>query len=110
MKLEIDTEDHDVEGLIWEIADFANTFIEEKTKTIRAEDLGLDSRIPNIRVGDGFIATLRESHAEKMLQYYGGFEYIEEEDIKYMGDYKFYFDSSDRVREALDKGQWNAPE
>lgn len=101
MKLEIDTDDHDVEGLIWEIADFTNTFIEEKTELVPASDLGLDERIPKLLIGSNFIAVPRDGYAEKQLQYYGGFEYIEEEDIKYMGDYKFYFDSSDRVRDAL---------
>lgn len=103
MKIEIDTDDHDVEGIIWEIADFTNTFIEERTEKVSSEDLGLDNRIPKLRVGDNFIAVSLNGYDQKQLEYYGGFEYVDEEDIKYMGDYKFYFDSSDRVDCVLSK-------
>ncbi len=103
MKLEIDTEDHDIEGLIWEINDFSDTFIEQNTKKIHSKDLGMDERVGNIYVGDSFIAVPLNGHSQKMLEYYGGFEYVDEEDIRYLGNYKIYLNSCNRVASHLER-------
>ncbi len=102
MKLEISTEDHDIEGLIWEINDFSDTFIEQNTKRVNAENLKLDYRCGTILVGESFVAVPMNGESQRILEYYGGFEYVDEEDVRYLGNYKIYLNSSNRVASHLE--------
>ena len=45
---------------------------------------------------------VKGKYAIRALEYYGGFEYIDEEDTAACGDYKFFFATNDRVEEALE--------
>jgi hypothetical protein len=38
----------------------------------------------------------------RSFNYYGGFEYIDGEDRRTLGDYVIYLDTSERVRDALE--------
>ena len=89
--------------MIWEINDFSDEYIEAKTKRVHAEDLGLDARVGTPYVGEDFIAVRANRENQRMIEYYGGFEYVDEEDIRHFGNYKIYLNSSNRVAEHLER-------
>jgi hypothetical protein len=43
-----------------------------------------------------------DSANARSYNYYGGFEYIDDEDKRVLGDYVIYMNTSDRVQDALD--------
>ena len=63
-----------------------------------ASRLGLDDRCGMVYVEEDCIV------AEKggRLDYYGGFEYVKGEDRAEIGDYVFYFATSERVADAIE--------
>ena len=68
----------------------------------RPEALGLDHRAAHtIHVGTGFLAVTRE--ADRTLQYYGGFEYVDREHRLQLGDWVFYSADSDRVQGCIER-------
>ena len=69
----------------------------------RAEDLGLDPRscYGTIYTSDEGIAV--EKHHESNLQYYGGFEYVDEDSRYELGGYVFYSADSNRVRQCIER-------
>ena len=72
-------------------------------QTCRAVDLCLDSRAghySDIYVSEYFIAVEGDGH---MLDYYGGFEYVDGECIFEVGDYKFYSARDQRVRDHIEQ-------
>jgi hypothetical protein len=67
-----------------------------------AKKLGLDIRAGyRLWVEDNTIV-IHKTH-DGCLQYYGGFEYVDKAYRREYGDYVFYLDEADRVREALDR-------
>lgn len=71
-------------------------------KELRAEVLGLDPRAAyRLWVGEDFIAC--RTSEDRGLQYYGGWQYIEEQHRIVLGGYVFYSSSADRVLDALDR-------
>ena len=101
MTTEINTENKDIESVIWEINDFSDEYIKANAQRVYAKDLGLDTRIGKPYVGQNFIAVHINGETQRLIEYYGGFEYIDEDDIRYFGNYKVYLNSSDRVRECF---------
>jgi hypothetical protein len=85
---------------IEDLRDQINALVQEQlkeTKTVSAEQLGLDPRagyrlyVPTDEA-ETFIAVKKDNrHA---LDYYGGFEYIDKEYIFELGDYVFYTEHS----------------
>ena len=68
------------------------------TTSVPAEKLGLDSRCGPILIGNGFIASMTPN----LLDYFGGFEYIEREYRHMINGLAIYSDESDRVLNALE--------
>lgn len=68
------------------------------TTPVSAMNVGLDRRCQTLLIGDGFVA----SAFPKALDYYGGFEYIEEGIIT-IGIMKVYDASNKRVQDVLDR-------
>lgn len=67
----------------------------------RADQLGLDIRAGyTLYVSDDAIAV--EKRNDRTLQYYGGFEYVDEECRTEAGEYVFYFNEDERVADCLD--------
>lgn len=95
----------DVEMMdIADIIDAANEAMEMKLRTLEgfsAECFGLDRRA-GILYTDGNCIIVSQRDA-RLLDYYGGFEYVEPGSIATLGDYKIYLDTDDRVREALEE-------
>ena len=90
---------------ILEIVDQATKDFKEalmELPKVNARELGIDERAGRVWIdvdngliiaGSGFVRT---------LDYYGGFEYVDDESVTEFAGYKIYHDSSERVMEALD--------
>lgn len=65
----------------------------EGLDSFRASQAGLDRRCGDIMIGDDFIA----SSDRKSLDYYGGFEYVDDECRQIIGDWVIYSRESGRV-------------
>jgi hypothetical protein len=90
-----------------DILDFANEQVtglladEDQFTFIRPEDCGLDNRTAyNVWIGDEGIV-IRKSDL-RTANYYGGFEYVDKEDIVAVGDYILYTINSDRIECHVD--------
>ena len=69
-----------------------------------AEDLGLDSRAAyRLYVDADRTCIAVDKRNDRVLQYYGGFEYVDKEFRREMGNWVFYFAEDDRVAEHLDR-------
>ena len=63
----------------------------------KAEDAGLDRRCGMIYLGEDFLAT----RDRRLLDYYGGFEYVDPECIQQVGGWTLYSADDDRVLQAM---------
>jgi hypothetical protein len=70
-------------------------------RRVTANELGLDIRCGRAYVGENMDCIIVDGDA-RSFNYYGGFEYIEDEDKRNIGDYTIFLDTSDRVRDALE--------
>ena len=89
-----------IEHLQEQVNQLVETMLEEKAKLVPASQLQLDERCGSLYVADDFIAAKRDNN--RRLRYYGGFEYVDEENITYIGDYVIYNNNCDRVYEAIE--------
>ena len=71
-------------------------------RLVSATELGLDVRCGRAWVGENNDCIVVTDANARGYNYYGGFEYIDEEDVRKLGDYVFYLDTSERVRDALE--------
>ena len=70
------------------------------SQKVYPEDLGLDKRSAHrLWVGCNYIACLKSQ--DRSLQYYGGFEYVEETHRREAGDVIIYSALDDRVAKSL---------
>ncbi len=68
---------------------------------VRGDELGLDLRAGHcLYVGDDFVAIHREH--DRLLQYYGGFEYVDAEQRFEIHPFVFYSAESSRVAACID--------
>ena len=68
---------------------------------VSADKLGMDIRAGyRLYVDDECIVV--DKDADRALQYYGGFEYVDKEYRQEMGDFVFYFRDDDRVNGHLE--------
>ena len=70
-------------------------------RRVTANELGLDMRCGRAYVSENMDCIIVDGDA-RSFNYYGGFEYIEDEDKRSLGDYTFFMDTSERVRDALE--------
>ena len=70
-------------------------------RRVSAVELGLDMRCGRAYVSENMDAIIVDGDA-RSFNYYGGFEYIDSEDKRTLGDYTVFLDTSDRVRDALE--------
>ena len=71
-------------------------------RRVSATELGLDQRCGFAYVDENMEAIVVDDARARSFNYYGGFEYIDGEDKRALGDYVIYLDTSDRVRDALE--------
>lgn len=87
--------------MIAEVEGKVAEFIDTATR-INPEICGLDRRAGfNIFITEDVIACRRSD--DKSLQYYGGFEYVQDEFRSVLGDYVFYDGQDERVQEHIQK-------
>jgi hypothetical protein len=89
-----------VYSLIDEVNELAETFIKGLDE-VRAKDIGLDPRAGGrLYISEDVIVVSK--HSDRSLQYYGGFEYVDQEYRSEIGDYVFYTADDDRVRNHIE--------
>jgi hypothetical protein len=77
-------------------------YIQTNMVETEVSNLGLDPRAAEyVFVDEGSIAVSKTR--DSTLQYYGGFEYVDNAFRREYGDYVFYLVDDDRVRAAIDK-------
>jgi hypothetical protein len=69
---------------------------------VSATELGLDQRCGFAYVDEDMECIVVDDARARSFNYYGGFEYIADEDKRALGDYVIYMSTSDRVQDALD--------
>jgi hypothetical protein len=89
-----------MQNLINEINQRVEVYVNTLTE-VSGSDLGLDDRIGRVYT-DGFEGIVVHKEADRRLQYYGGFEYVDQYYRQEMGDYVFYTAGDDRIDECLD--------
>jgi hypothetical protein len=91
----------DFEDLLDSIDRQVRDFIDKATE-VTAEDLGLDRRAAyRLFITDEVIAVPKGD--DRVLQYYGGFEYVDKEYRHELGDWVFYSANDDRVMGHLNR-------
>jgi hypothetical protein len=70
----------------------------QNMRQVRAEELGLDRRAGRAWVNDKYIVT----DAGSRFDYYAGFEYVDADDVRKVGEYTFYSRHSSRIRDCLE--------
>lgn len=81
-----------------------------KLPEVQSSQLGLDKRCGLIFVDEESDALIVQCRNDRMLQYYGGFEYVNPECRMTVGSYVIYFGDDGRVRDALDMYTTNTTE
>ena len=71
-------------------------------RRVSATALGLDQRCGSAYVDEDMECIVVSDANARTYNYYGGFEYIDDEDVRKLGDYVVYLSTSDRVRDALE--------
>lgn len=90
---------------IFDLVEQVNEQVEEYmtdqgAHTVRPEQLGLDERAGHsLRVAEDWIAV--KSHHAGSLDYYGGFEYVDESYKCTLGDWIFYSADDERVYDHI---------
>ena len=78
------------------------TFIDEKFQLVTPKEIGLDDRSSyQLFINEDYIAVGKGSR--RTLDYYGGFEYVDEEHVTVLGNYVFYSSDDERVQGHLDE-------
>jgi hypothetical protein len=82
------------------INDTVNDAVVEHMRPVKAAELGLD---PRSYYGPMYVSTegIAVEGATRTLNYYGGFEYVDDEDVRKYGNWTLYTSESERVRDHL---------
>jgi hypothetical protein len=89
-----------LQQVIHTVNEIIENMLQENAKIVSADKLNLDPRCGKLYVGKNFIAV--EKYSNGSLRYYGGFEYVDENDIVHINNYVIYQDNSDRVYDAIE--------
>lgn len=88
--------------LLSEINSRVEELIENEFQEVTPEEVGLDTRAAyRLFINEEFIAVSKGNR--RNLDYYGGFEYVDEEHITVIGDMVFYSADDERVQDHLDE-------
>lgn len=92
----------DIQSLLYNINGLMQDFVQSMDQA-KPTDLGLDSRCgyDNFFVSDNCIVVYGDD--DRLLQYYGGFEYVDRGYRFEVGDYVIYMADDERVREHIDQ-------
>ena len=91
---------------MWELEEQVEELLEKYMKSaeavrVSASKVGLDIRAGSVYVSveENWIAV---RGGTRTIDYYGGFEYIDPDERKTIGDYTFYEGDNDRVQDCLE--------
>jgi len=85
---------------LFDIGRQVTALVTEQMTEVTAEEVGLDRRAAyRLYVSEDTIAVSKD--ADRTLQYYGGFEYVDKEYRQEMGDWVFYFADDERIGDHL---------
>jgi hypothetical protein len=90
---------------IMDLADEVQDMVERQVAGMRrvsASELGLDNRCGFAYVDDNMECIVVDDARARSFNYYGGFEYVDSEDKRQLGDYTIYFNTCSRVSDALE--------
>jgi hypothetical protein len=90
---------------IMDLADEVQDMVERQVMGMRrvsATELGLDQRCGFAYVDEDMECIVVDDARARSFNYYGGFEYIDSEDNRQLGDYTIYCNTSERVSDALE--------
>jgi len=94
-----------IEDVVVEFNEKVEKYLEQSANRVSAEVLGLDRRCGRLYVNHEYVITSVGN--DRVLQYYGGFEYIDADCRQVIGDYVFY-SGDERVTECIDAWQENS--
>ncbi len=91
------------DNMIDQVNDLIEDYVQENMVKVSATKLGLDIRAGYSLFVDtnSDIIGVRASNV-RMLDYYGGFEYVEDYARETIGDYVFFTGASGRVQDCLE--------
>lgn len=90
---------------IMDLADEVQDMVENYVygmRRVSATELGLDQRCGFAYVDDAMECIVVDDARARSFNYYGGFEYVDSEDKRTLGDYTIYFNTSSRISDALE--------
>ena len=88
-----------------DLADEVQDMVERQVagmQRVAASDLGLDQRCGFAYVDEAMECIVVDDARARSFNYYGGFEYISDEDKRQLGEYTVYLNTCDRVVDALE--------
>ena len=89
-------------NLMNEINTKVDRLIDDDFREVTPQELGLDPRAGyHLFINEEYIAVGNGNR--RSLDYYGGFEYVDEEHVTVLGDYVFYSADDERVQGHLDE-------
>ena len=88
--------------LMNEINTKVDRLINDEFREVAPQELGLDPRAGyHLFINEEYIAVGNGNR--RSLDYYGGFEYVDEEHVTVLGDMVFYSADDERVQDHLDE-------
>ena len=76
--------------------------IDDEFRIVKSLEVGLDNRSAyQLFINEDYIAVRKSDR--RSLDYYGGFEYVDEEHVTVLGDMVFYSADDERVQDHLDE-------
>lgn len=89
-----------VDEIISAVTDVVDAYVTAHMTKVAPEDLGLDRRCSAfIYLDDSWIAV--PLHSQQRMEYYGGFEYVDRDCVRTLGDYVFYSAEHSRVEDII---------
>lgn len=92
---------HSIYDLIDSVEEKTRRFVNDNMDCVSATEVGLDQRCGRLFVNEDGIAVSKDS--DRLLQYYGGFEYVDKDYRNELGGFVFYTVDDDRVREHVEQ-------
>jgi hypothetical protein len=91
------------DDFLYEMARKVEQHINDKFELVHAgrDNIGLDNRCGMIYINQEYIAV--DKFKAGTLEYYGGFEYVDKDHRREMGDFVFYSSESSRVADHINR-------
>lgn len=92
----------DINNIKQVLNEMVEQLIDEEFREVTPKEVGLDPRAGyRLFINEDYIAVSKGNR--RTLDYYGGFEYVDEEHVTVLGDMVFYSADDERVQDHLDE-------